>query len=109
MLRRGLGVVKTCIILTTIGRAESADNIALSLIDSNLAKCVQIDNVTSFYKWDNKLLRDNEFRLIIKACSSSYRLIEQMILDLHDYESPQIIKIDITDGLNSYLKWLTDK
>ena len=101
--------MKACMILTTTSSSENADNIALKLVDSNLAKCVQVDNVTSFYKWDGKLLKDDEFRLMIKACSSNYKLIEQMILDLHDYESPQILKVDISDGLGSYLKWLSDK
>ena len=32
-----------------------------------------------------------------------------MILDLHDYESPQVLKVDVSDGLSSYLKWLSDK
>lgn len=102
-------MAKGCIILTTTSSAENADNMALNLVESNLAKCVQIDNVTSFYKWTDKLLKDNEFRLTIKACSNNYKMIEQMLLDLHDYESPQIIKVDITDGLNSYLKWLNNE
>lgn len=101
--------MKGCIILTTTGSAENAENIALKLVESNLAKCIQVDNVKSFYKWDDKLLKDDEFRLMIKACASNYKQIEQMILDLHDYESPQIIKVDIADGLSSYMKWLTEK
>ena len=101
--------MKACMILTTTSSSENADNIALKLVDSNLAKCVQVDNVTSLYKWNGKLLKDDEFRLMIKASSNNYKLIEQMILDLHDYESPQILKVDISDGLSSYLEWLNDK
>lgn len=101
--------MKACMILTTTNSNENADNISLKLVDSGLAKCVQIDNVTSFYKWGSKSVKNEEFRLMIKACSSNYKLIEQMILDQHDYESPQILKINIDDGLNSYLKWINDK
>jgi periplasmic divalent cation tolerance protein len=72
----------------------------------NLSKCVQVDSVMSFFKWDDKLLTENEFRVMIKAESDKYKLIEEAILKLHNYQLPQIIKIDITDGLPNYLKWL---
>lgn len=95
-----------CIVLTTTNDKNVADTIARQLVEADFAACVQIDNVTSFFKWDNKLFTEEEFRIMIKAKSEKYKGIENLIVKLHNYEIPQIIKLDITDGLPAYLKWL---
>jgi uncharacterized protein involved in tolerance to divalent cations len=49
-----------------------------------------------------------EFRLVIKAPSSHIKQIEQAISLLHNYELPQIISFDITDGSRKYLDWVRE-
>ena len=62
----------------------------------------------SFYKWNGKIQKDREKLLFIKTKNSLYKKIEQEIKKLHDYEIPEIIKIDISDGLPSYLSWIDE-
>jgi uncharacterized protein involved in tolerance to divalent cations len=45
-------------------------------------------------------------RLIIKAASKNYKIIEELIKLNHNYRLPQIIKLDITDGLVEYMDWI---
>ncbi len=98
-----------CIILTTTDKIENAELIANSLIKKQLAACVQMDKVISFFYYDEKSFKEDEYRLTIKAKSDNYKDIEESIKLIHNYRVPQIIKLDVTDGLNEYVNWIHSK
>lgn len=95
-----------CIVLTTTDDEKVADKLASELIQNNLAACVQIDETTSFFKWEGKFSKGKEFRLMIKTTSKNYNNIEKIIQTNHNYTLPQIVKLDITAGLDRYLDWI---
>jgi len=95
-----------CVILTTCGNKEESEKLARLLIESQLAACVQITGVTSFYEWDGTINRDNEQLLLIKAKSAHYDKIEEFISQNHSYDVPEIIQLPISDGSEAYLKWI---
>ena len=95
-----------CVVLTTTDDREIAEFIVSTLIKDKLAACVQIDEVESFFEYEAKLKKTKEFRLMIKATSDNYRAIENSIKINHNYQLPQIIKLDIAAGLPEYLKWI---
>lgn len=97
---------KFSIIITTTDKIEIAQEIASYLIQNNLAACVQIDEVLSFFKWEEKISQEKEFRLMIKALSDNYKKIEVAIKTRHNYSLPQIISLDIADGSKEYLDWI---
>ena len=94
------------IILTTTDQPEIARAIASDLVKSNLASCVQIDKVTSIYEWQGNIAEAEEYRLSIKAADKNIKAIEKRILELHNYELPEIIAIPITGGSDKYIMWL---
>lgn len=98
-----------CVIITTTDKEEIAELIAKNLTQSKLAACVQVDKVVSFFIYNEKPYQENEFRLMIKAKSSNYKNIEESIKFYHNYQIPQIIKLDIADGLNEYINWIHSK
>ena len=95
-----------CVILTTTDKKEIAEQIAAKLIESKFAACVQIDLVHSYFYWDGKLCSENEYRLMIKTKKSCYNSVAQKIKDIHNYDLPEIIMVDITGGDDQYLNWL---
>lgn len=95
------------IVLCTVNTRDLANNIAKSLISEKLAACVNVsDNITSIYSWDDKIVEDSEILLIIKSKKNLFPKVEAKIKQLHTYDVPEIISIDIQDGSNDYLKWL---
>jgi periplasmic divalent cation tolerance protein len=98
-----------CVIITTTDSQDLAKMLAKNLIQQKLAACVQIDQVTSIFEYNNKIEEVTEFRLAIKAIDSNYELIERAILQNHNYQVPQIIKLKIDDGLKEYLSWMANK
>ncbi|WP_341753283.1 MULTISPECIES: divalent-cation tolerance protein CutA [unclassified Candidatus Tisiphia] len=100
-------VQRCCVILTTTDDQQVVDKLTISLLEANLAACIQVDNVVSYFKWEGKISSVPEFRIVVKAKSDNYNAIEKMIIDIHNYDLPQIIKLDIQDGLPAYLNWVT--
>ena len=95
-----------CIILTTTDSLEVAKNITSHLVESKLAACVQLDEVMSYFYWEEKLCEAKEYRLMIKALSGNYSNIEKAIVKRHNYSVPEVIKVDIASGLPKYLDWV---
>ncbi|HJD58976.1 MAG TPA: divalent-cation tolerance protein CutA [Rickettsia endosymbiont of Ceroptres masudai] len=95
-----------CLILTTTNNLQIAKKIASVLLELNLAACIQIDDVKSYFRWDGRVTLETEYRLVIKTKSSNYNEIENKLLEIHNYELPQIIKINIDYGFQKYLKWI---
>lgn len=95
-----------CIIMTTTDNLEIATKISTDLIKLNFAKCIQKDKVESIYKWEEKVVTGNEYRLMIKCVSSNAKVIIEYIKREHNYTLPEIIQINIDDGSEEYIKWL---
>ena len=95
------------IVLCTVPDAETAEEIANILIADNLAACVNIiPGITSIYRWEDRIERDEELLLIIKTRGKVYQALQEKITDLHPYELPEVIAVPIQNGLPAYLSWL---
>ncbi len=88
---------------------ETAISMANSIIDAELAACVNIiPNLTSIYRWEGKRQQGTEELLLIKTTASAYPALQQYIVAEHPYELPEIIAVPIETGLPAYLDWLRD-
>ena len=95
------------IVLTTCPQAQLARDIAVGLVERELAACVNIvAGIQSVYRWQGEVQQDEEYLLLIKSVSDKFDAIKTYLLAAHPYELPEIIAVPITDGLESYLNWL---
>lgn len=95
------------IVFTTTGDYEKAKEIANGLVGGKLAACVNIvSNITSIYRWQGNACQDQEQLLIIKTKKENFQAIQKRIHEIHNYEVPEIIAIEIAGGCPEYLKWL---
>lgn len=96
-----------CVIYCTVPNEFSANLIASTLIDENLAACVNIvPSVTSVYKWEGTVQTDSELLLIIKTQQSKFEEIEKRIKELHENSIPEIIALPIIKGSEEYQNWI---
>jgi periplasmic divalent cation tolerance protein len=65
-----------------------------------------MDKISSIFYEEDSYKQSDEIRLFIKAKTDNYKSIEKSIFLNHNYKLPQIIKLDITDGLPEYLDWI---
>jgi periplasmic divalent cation tolerance protein len=97
------------IIFCTTNTDDNAKLIARTLVKEKLAACVNIGAPsTSIYHWRGEIAEDAEQLLTIKTKAGLFEKVEARIKELHAYEVPEIIALDITNGSADYLKWIDD-
>lgn len=99
-------VFKPVIITTTAATRAEAERIGRSLLEQQLAACVQYDSIRSDYIWNGEYCQSEEIRLTIKTARCHYSAVEKAIRAQHSYECPQILMQPIQRGFTPYLKWL---
>ena len=98
------------IVLTTAGSREEAQRIARALVDRQLAACVNLlGPIESIYRWKGQVEEAQEWLLLIKTTAAGFAAVRDAIRELHSYELPECIAIDITDGSPDYLRWLGEQ
>ena len=97
------------IIMCTCPDMESAKKIAKHLVHEKHAACVNIiPNIVSVYSWQNNIECDDEVQLVIKTLTTKFNDVADEIKRLHRYDTPEIIAMNIQQGDNAYLNWITE-
>ncbi len=96
------------ILVTTVDSKEKAQALARAALDEKLAACVQITPILSLYLWKGECCEEAEFRLDMKLMSDDYDALAALVRRLHSYETPEILRIDVTDADSAYAAWLRD-
>jgi periplasmic divalent cation tolerance protein len=96
-----------CLVLSTCPSHAVAEQIATTLVCRHLAACVNIlPGITSVYRWQGEVEKDQEYLLLIKTDSNHYTEVESCIAGLHPYELPEVIAVPVQQGSEQYLTWL---
>ena len=94
------------IIKTTVKNKNTKNNIINELIINDYVSCINvIENVSSHYKWQGKVESEREDILFIKTMKRNEKLVYEVIREIHDYETPEIITIAVNNIDSSYLNW----
>ena len=94
-------------VLSTCADKDSADRLAMMLVEQGLAACVNIlPGARSVYRWQGGIETADEQLLLIKTADSHYPAVEQAIRTHHPYELPEVVAVPLTAGSKDYLSWL---
>jgi periplasmic divalent cation tolerance protein len=96
------------IVLTTAGSDEQAETIARELVSRQLAACVNWTSVCSIYRWEGEVTREAERLLFVKTTEERVPDVRDAIRELHTYEVPELLAIEVAEGGDDYLSWLAD-
>jgi periplasmic divalent cation tolerance protein len=95
------------LVLTTCGSLEEARSIAQTLVERQLAACVNIaPQIESVYRWQGEVETATEWLLLIKTTAEAFDRLRETLTKLHSYELPECIAIAIEDGSAAYLEWM---
>lgn len=98
---------ETLLVLTNCPDEETANAIALAVVEAGLAACVNIlPRVQSIFRWQGKVESATEIPLLIKSTAALYPALQAAIAQRHPYDVPEIIALPITRGLPAYLNWV---
>ena len=95
-----------CVVMTTAGTEDEAEQLAEAIVEAGLAACVQVQHVRSFYKWDGAMQRSPEWLLMAKTHSGRFPALAAFIRERHSYETPEVLQLPVTAGSSDYLAWL---
>jgi periplasmic divalent cation tolerance protein len=97
-----------CIVLTTFENKEQGKPVIDTILQEQLVACVQEVGIQSHYVWKNELCNDNEILVLMKTTNELYEVLKNRLLEIHPYETPEIVRVDIADGSTGYLSWIKE-
>ena len=96
------------VLLSTCPR-EAAGRIARQLIERRLAACVNVvPGVRSLYRWEGEIKDDAECLLILKTREDLVPALEAALLEIHPYDTPELLSLPVEHGAERYVDWIAD-
>lgn len=88
---------------------DRAHDIAEALVERRLAACVNVvAQMSSVYRWEGEVLRDDESLLIVKTTPAAVPAIEDELRRIHPYDTFELVALDVTAGAAPYLSWISE-
>lgn len=85
----------------------SVERIAKALVEERLAACVSVlPGVRSTFRWQGETQTDDEVLMLIKTSRERYAAMAARLLELHPYELPEIIAVDVSVAHAPYAAWV---
>ena len=95
------------IVFCTCSSREEALKLAQAIVSDEVAACVNmVPLVESVYRWEGKIESAQEVLLLIKTTRERFGALQDLIVRLHSYDTPEVIAVPVVVGLEKYLAWL---
>lgn len=99
--------MSTLVVFSTFPDEASAASAARLLVAEHLAACVnRVPGLVSTYHWDEAVHEDAEVLLVIKTPHDRFDALRERLLEVHPYELPEIIAVEVRAGHVPYLDWI---
>jgi periplasmic divalent cation tolerance protein len=96
-------------VIVTTNSKQEAQKIITNLLRNRLIACGNIIGpISSSFWWKNNVEQSEEFILLLKSQMRLYEEIENEVLELHSYETPEILVLPIVEGSKPYLDWISN-
>lgn len=84
-----------------------AHDLARTLVGDHACACVNVvAGVRSYYRWQGRVDCADELLLVVKTTRAGVVRVRERIVELHPYEVPEVLELEVAGGLPSYLQWL---
>lgn len=97
------------ILLTTFESREQAKPVINQLLAEKLAACIQEIDISSHYNWNDELCNDSEVLVLFKTTRAAYPALEQRLMELHPYDTPEIVQLPVLSASVGYEAWVQDE
>lgn len=99
------GVVMCC---ATFKTKTEAKKVCKTLVNEGLIACANImAPMQSIYRWQKKLETTKEVPVFLKTTVKKVSMLKKRFAELHSYDVPCLMIMDVKDGLADYLKWVS--
>lgn len=98
--------MKFIIIYITHKNSKEAKRICNYLLKKKLIACVNYFPIESAYWWKGKIENSKEIVSLIKTRKSNWKKIKEVVMKMHPYETPCIIKFEV-EANKDYADWVS--
>ena len=95
-------------IVTTVSSEEEAVSLSRRLVEEALVACATFFAVRSIYRWEGEITDEAEVQLQLKTLAAKAELVERRLAELHPYDVPAILRIDVSRTTEAYAAWVAD-
>ncbi|MBW1879101.1 MAG: divalent-cation tolerance protein CutA [Deltaproteobacteria bacterium] len=97
------------LVICTFPDAAKAAEVARTVVTEGLTACVNLlPGVRSIYGWEGELCDDSEVVALMKTTACRFADLRDRVVALHPYDCPEVIAMEIVDGHQTYLDWVSD-
>jgi len=94
-------------VYTTVPDAETADEMARTLVEERVAACVNAHEVSSTYRWEGEVVEEDEVALDVKT-ALPFEDVRDAVVELHPYDVPAVLRLDV-EGDEAYADWVKEE
>ncbi len=95
------------VVLVTAPDTEGAASLVRALLERRLIACGNIvPGLRSLYWWQGKICDEPEVLLVLKSARAHLEALEAAIVELHPYDTPEVLVLPVEAGSARYLEWL---
>ena len=98
------------LVLSNLPARDVAEQIAKTLVDEQLAACVNIPGACrSIYRWQGVLQAAEETPVLIKTTADRYEALQARLNELHPYDVPEIVAWRTDAALPAFASWVVEQ
>jgi len=98
------------VVFVTLPDDEAAVALTRALLEENLVACGNIvPGLRSIYRWEGEICDDPEVLVLFKTTQACFSALKSRIVELHPYDCPEVIGVDVSDGHADYLSWVREQ
>lgn len=95
------------LVISTFPDMEQARQTGTSLVESQLAACVNLHpGWQSIYRWQGAVEKAEEVLALFKTTSDRYAAFEARLKELHPYEVPEVLALPVEKAASAYAAWV---
>lgn len=97
------------LVMVTAPTADKAAELARTLVEEGLAACGNVvPGLRSIYRWEGKVHDEPEALLLLKTRASHFEALRARVVEVHPYQCPEVLRLDVAEGHAPYLQWIRD-
>ena len=105
----GQTMTDAIVVLVAAPTADKAAELARALVEEELAACGNvIAGLRSIYRWEGRIQDEPEVLLLLKTRAALFEPLRARVVQLHPYQCPEVLRLDVTEGHAPYLQWLRE-
>ena len=98
---------QNCLVYATVKDEDEGLSIGQKVVEKRLAACANLyPKIKSVFNYQNQTQTQDEAVLLLKTTVQAYDELERLIIEVHSYDDPCVLKLPIEGGATDFMSWI---